>query len=297
MDPSATVLLPGGLWADGACHREASLRPLNGDDEAFLLDMGDVLLPAERTTALLARCLTRLEGLERAAQQPGALARALTVGDREALLLHLRRLTVGERLLCVLHCPAPGCGQPMDLELRVSDLLLPPYAEARPEHEATLNGDGVASHVRFRLPTGADQEAAAVLATTDTEAATDLLLRRCLLQIAVGDGPAVDVTPETDLPDTVRRELPALLARLDPQAELLLSLACPDCGHPFTALFDAASYLFQEVSDRATHLYREVHLLAFYYHWSESEILGMTAVKRRRYLDLLAEALTEGEHW
>lgn len=285
MSRTATVLLPGGLWADGVCHREASLRPLNGEDEAFLLDSGDLLLPAERTTALLARCLTRLGDLDRAAQPSETLARALTVGDREALLLHLRRLTIGERLPCVLHCPAPGCGQPMDLDLRVADLLLPPYAEVQPEHEAILGDDGAAVRVRFCLPTGADQEAAARLAVTGPEAAADLLLRRCLLS----------PDAEADLPDVVRRELPGLLARLDPQAELLLNLACPVCGQTFTALFDAAAYLFQEVSGRAAHLYREVHLLAFYYHWSEAEILGLTAVKRQRYLDLLAEALAEGD--
>jgi hypothetical protein len=297
MSRTTTVLLPGGLWADGVCHRKASLRPLNGDDEAFLLDTAGVLLPAERTTALLARCLVRLEGLERAVQQPEELARALTIGDREALLLHLRRLTGGERLPCVLHCPAPGCGQPMDLDLRVSELLLPPYAQPQPEHKATLGDDGTATHVRFRLPTGADQEAVAVPAITDPDAATDLLLRRCLLQIAVGDERATEVTTETDLPEAVRRELPELLVRLDPQAELLLNLTCPSCGHALTALFDAAAYLFQEVSDRASHLYHEVHLLAFYYHWSEAEILGLSAARRQRYLDLLAEGLSEGERW
>ena len=297
MSRTATVLLPGGLWVDCECYREACLRPLSGEDEAFLLDTADLLLPAKRTTALLARCLARLEGLEGAAQSPETLARALTVGDREALLLHLRRLTVGEHLPCVLQCPAADCGQPMDLELRVSDLLLPPYAETQPAHEATLGDDGAASYVRFRLPTGADQEAAAALGITDPEAATDLLLRRCLLQLAVGEEPATAVTAETELPKAVRRELPGLLARLDPQAELLLNLACPACDHAFTALLDAAAYLFQEVSGRAAHLYREVHLLALSYHWSEAEILGMNAARRQRYLDLLAESLGEGEQW
>jgi hypothetical protein len=294
MGRTATVLLPRGLWLDGACYREADLRPLNGDDEAFLLDTGSVLLPVEQTTALLARCLMRLGDLDLAEHAPEALVRSLVVGDREALLLHLRRLTLGDRLPCVLYCPAPGCGEPMDLELRTSDLLLPPYEGVCPEYEATLGDDGVTSRVRFRLPTGADQEAAAVLAVADPEAAAELLLRRCLLQLGAGDGQAAIVTPETDLPEAVRRELPALLSRLDPQAELLLSLTCPACGHPFSALFDAAAYLFQEVASRAASLYREVHLLAFYYHWSEAEIMGMTSVKRRRYLDLLAEALAEG---
>ncbi|HEX7048849.1 MAG TPA: hypothetical protein VF188_01455 [Longimicrobiales bacterium] len=38
-------------------------------------------------------------------------------------------------------------------------------------------------------------------------------------------------------------------------------------------------------------LYREVHHLAFHYHWSEAEILAMTRSKRQRYLSLLAQHL------
>ena len=37
--------------------------------------------------------------------------RALSVGDREALLLHLRLATLGERIDCVAGCPDPACGE------------------------------------------------------------------------------------------------------------------------------------------------------------------------------------------
>jgi len=57
-------------------------------------------------------------------------------------------------------------------------------------------------------------------------------------------------------------------------------------------VFDAASHFFQEIANRQPDLYREIHLLAFYYHWSESDILRLTPQKRQGYLDLLAEALT-----
>jgi len=287
MNLSTAVTLPGGLWQDGVCHRQAGLRPLTGEDEAFLLESGDLMSAAERTTALLARCLTRLGNLGLA--EPQSLARSLTVGDREALLLHLRRLTVGERLQCLLQCPDLDCGEKMDLELRVTDLVLPPYAEPRPEHEATVGENGATHRVRFRLPTGADQEVVAPIASANPAAAADLLLRRCVLQMEPDEG--------DELPESVKEALPPLLAELDPQAELLLNMHCPACRQPFTALFDTAAYFFQEISNRAAHLYRQVHLLAFYYHWSEVEIMGMTAVKRQRYLDLLAEALGEGESW
>jgi hypothetical protein len=81
------------------------------------------------------------------------------------------------------------------------------------------------------------------------------------------------------------------MADLDPQAELLLDLICPECGNRFSALFDAASYFFQELSGSIEHVYREVHVLALYYHWSEAEILSMTPRKRQRYLELLDEEI------
>jgi hypothetical protein len=285
MDSAATIRLPGGFWLDGACHQEAGLRSLNGDDEVFLLETDGSLLPAQRTTALLACCLTRLGPLSPVTTEAAA---SLTTGDREALLLHLRRLTLGERLQCVLICPDPDCGEKMDLDLRVSDLLLPPYPHAQEWYETTITENGSNYSVRFRLPTGVNQEAAAALARSDPQAAAGLLLRRCVERVATEDGQPVE-----NLPPVVIDQLPNIMAGLDPQAELMLDATCPVCGHAFSTLFDTATYFFQELDSRARHLYREVHLLAFYYHWSEAEIMDMTARKRRLYLDLLTEALTE----
>ena len=40
-------------------------------------------------------------------------------------------------------------------------------------------------------------------------------------------------------------------------------------------------------------LYKDIHLLAFYYHWSENEIMSMTIKKRKKYIQLLNEELNE----
>ena len=264
------VILPVGVP-----HPDAELRPLTGEDEAWLLDLGGSPLPARRTTLLLHRCLERLGPL---APVPLEAVRRLPIGDREALLLHLRRLMFGETMPCVLRCPTPGCGERMDLDLRVSDLLVPPAAPGQERHETELDG----CRIRFRLPTGGDQEDAAELARIDPEAAAGLLLRRCVAE------------PPDGLPSIVAERLPVLMAELDPQAELTLELACPACGQGFSMLFDAGSHLFQELLGQGLRLYREVHRLAFHYHWSEREILALPGRKRRLYLDLLTEALSEG---
>jgi hypothetical protein len=204
----AAIVLPSGLWVEGVHHREAELRPLTGEDEAFLLEAAAELPPARRTTALLSRCLTRLGPYSPA---PVAAVRALTVGDREALLLHLRRLTLGERLECVLRCPAPGCGEPLELDLAVSDLLAPPADLPAPLaetaggwHEEVIHGVG-AWRVRFRLPNGEDQELAADLTAAGgagdagDAGAVALLLGRCVASaVAVSPvSPALPAPPQS----------------------------------------------------------------------------------------------------
>lgn len=284
MAGAVAITLPGGYWVDGECYREAGLRPVDVNDADFLVDEGDRLLPAQRITAVLARCLQRLG-------PPGPVAaedvRRLGVGDREALLLHLRRLTLGDRLQGVVDCPTPECGESMDIDLRVSDLLLPSYAEPRRLHETEITENGTRYRLRFRLPTGADQEEAAILARRSGPLpAAESLLRHCVLQMTDGQGDMVE-----ELPPAVAEQLPRTMSELDPQAELILDLSCPACGHDFLAPFDTATYLFEELIAWSKRLFWEVHLLALYYHWSEAEILSMSERKRHRYLRLLEASL------
>jgi hypothetical protein len=274
MTGTAVATIPGGFRLDGDWCCEVQLRELTGEDHAFLVEDAGTLLPAFWTTELLRRCATRAgSGEALAAEQ----IRSLTVGDREALTLQLRRLTSGDRIHCVLNCPSADCGQKLDLELRVSDLLTGASGRAEEFHEAEVADGDAQWRVRFRLPNGSDQEAAASLARADVNAAVDLLLAR--------------TAGEQELPEQVRQQLPQLMAELDPQAEIELQITCQECGEGFKVLFDAAGYFFQELKAGLPLLFHEVHLLAYHYHWSLREILAMGARTRRRYIRLLEEEL------
>lgn len=267
MATALEVVLPGGLWVDGERSRDAVLRPLNGEDEAFMLDASAGLRPAHRVTALLERCLVRLGPYE---PVDAGTVRELGAGDRQALLLHLRRLTFGERLECVLACPA--CDEELDLDLRVEDLLVAPYPERPPELDAELYG----VRVLFRLPTGADEEAAAVAAEADAESAVAAVLERCVTGSVAGE---------------VAEALGELMGELDPQADIVLELTCAACGETASVPFDAGDYVEREIGGDRDALLREIHLLALHYGWQESELLAMTTTRRRRYVAHLVEAL------
>jgi hypothetical protein len=277
---SVLVTLLSGFWLDGEHHRKVWLQPLAGEHETFLLDLDTTLLPAQRTSELLARCMATQGS---APVEPEALARLLTAGDREALLLRLRRLTFGDRMEAVLSCPLDGCGERIEPYLSVSELLLAPYEDPRPQYERSWDVEDAAYSVVLRLPTGADLEAAAVIARSDAGAGASLLLQHCTLAASRG---GVVVEPLA-LPLNVRSAIADELAALDPQAELTLTTRCPACSGTLTALLDAASFLFHELEGRALHLYHEIHTLALHYHWSEAEILRLGVRKRHRYLELL----------
>jgi hypothetical protein len=275
------VAIPGGVWSDDSQpgvspRRELALRPLCGEDEAFLLDSADRLLPSERATALLARCLGGADA--------ESVARALTAGDRESLLLQLRRLTLGETLACVLRCPVERCGERMELELHVADLLVPPYDSVDRTYALATVADGAAYEVSFRLPTSADLDDVALMARRDPERGARALLARCVCGATRDD---VEARADVLAPAVVDAIADAMAER-DPQAEIELNLECPVCGGAFAVVFDTASFLLQELDERASRLVHEVHTLALHYHWSERDILQMPHRRRARYLELVS---------
>jgi hypothetical protein len=192
-------------------------------------------------------------------------------------------------MVCIVTCPHSGCGEKMDLELAIDDLLLPPYDHAQASYRKSCAANGDAFDIHFRMPTGADQEAAADLARRCPEDAAALMLQRCIIDIKVNGQET-----EPPLPESVFFELSEAMADLDPQAELTLNLNCPYCRRGFSTALDTGTFIYAEIEGRSRSLYREVHLLALHYHWSEADILGMTADRRRRYLELLSESLQGG---
>ena len=273
------VPLPGGwLIGDGVAdwrhYRSAMLRPLTGYEEEWLARHNGVP-NAIRTSHILDACVLRLDGQE----PPRDMARRLLVGDRDFLVLQLRRLMHGDRILAVVACPE--CKSRMDVDLNASEIPVESGVLNDPTHQIELAGyDGHGGRViRFRLPSGGDQEAVLGL---DLEAATDRLLDLCLL-----DHAAIALGPEE------KASLIAALEEHAPRLEPELELACPECGHSFVMPFDPTAFFFEELRISAERLLREVHVLAFYYHWSESEILGLERDRRRAYLALLSDTLRQ----
>jgi hypothetical protein len=263
----STFLLPGGLMLQpNQILSRACLRPLSGRDEEWLARHRDSP-SAIRVTWLLNQCLLGLDG----APVSGELVQRMLVGDREFLMMQLRRITLGDGVQAVVNCP--GCGNKMDVDFRLDEIPV----QERPQTEGIFTLDLSGRTVRFRLPNGGDQESVANL-----ENAAEELLDRCV----VDDG-------GQKLSSRDREELVVEMEQLAPQIDVELDLTCPECSHEFELPFDITAFFFDEVAVKADELLHEVHALAFHYHWSESEILSLERRRRRAYLALLHEALRQ----
>lgn len=271
------VPLAGGVWLDGeeSPRRTIELRAPADVDQVAVLETGS-LPPAIRATELLSRCV----------EDGQRIAPALSVGDREAALLHLRRLTLGDALEAIVSCPGDGCGARLEAQLSVGDLLVEPYARLDRSYQVAAETPVGPCVVTFRLPTCRDLVAVADRSSDDVEAAADELLKRCVLHAEAG-GTAVD---REVLPGEVRSAVGAAMAAHDPQAELMLDMRCPSCGLEFSVVFDSASYVLRELDDCASRLLADVHAIASRYHWSEREILALPRSRRARYLELIGVA-------
>ncbi|MGI8729483.1 MAG: hypothetical protein ACR2LK_05755 [Solirubrobacteraceae bacterium] len=269
MHSAATIRLPGGPFQEGRRRSDAVIRQLTGADEAFLAETGAGLTTAARTTELLACVVERIGD---ATPSRDDLA-GLTAGDREALLLHVLRLTFGSSLDCTLGCVR--CGELLDVRLDVDELVLAPYEIWEPVYDVSLGADPRPARVTFRLPSGADQEAIAALASRSLETAVGALVRRCLIDEAGAADLAVD--------DELAAVIADRMASLDPQAVIELVTVCPECDVRIEAQVDALELLCRKVAAHHGQLIVDIDLLARSYHWSEDAILGLPVGRRRAY--------------
>jgi hypothetical protein len=285
-------LLPGGYWDPaGALHREFELAVLTGRDEELLAEAGRQE-SASLVSAVLSRCVGRLGDMS---PVPLEVTRQLLVADRRYLLLRLRQLTFGDQVHASLVCPWPDCGERVSISLSLGSVPVKVPPDRAPAYEMVLSevaapaGPAASREIGFRLPNGADQEELSPWLARNEAMALTLLLARCIQRIGA-------VAPPGDeqlraLSPLARAEIEARMEELAPQVEQTIEVGCAECGQRFQAPFDVQRLFFGELRTDSDLLYREVHYLAYHYHWGEGEILAMTRAKRQRYIDVLGDEI------
>ncbi len=275
MGEKCDVTLAGGLWRDGRCHRSVRLGIPEAPARWTLLERLREAPPADRVTGLLTATVAEIGEVQ--APSPDEV-RALAIGDRDRIVLALRKRLLGDELECLCSC---ACGETLELVLSLGELL-----RAADDQPAPLQTQATApsgARVWVRAATGADHERAARRALADLDAAALELVERCVLDAHGPDGAKCALDGE------LLGLASGLLEELDPGAEILLRGACPACGQGVVAVLDPGAYLWTELERWRARLELEVHVLASAYHWSEEEIVGLDRARRARYIELVDE--------
>jgi hypothetical protein len=103
----------------------------------------------------------------------------------------------------------------------------------------------------------------------------------------------VSSEPGLELTGAEQEAVIAEMERQAPRVDSDLDLTCPECSHRFVMPFDTTAFFFEEMRAKSGQLLREVHTLAFYYHWSEADILSLGRRRRHAYLSLLSDSLRQ----
>lgn len=284
----SNCVLPGGLIdASGQVHKQVKLRSLTGQEEEMLQNQVETT-NAAKVSALISQCVQNIGSISPITED---IARQCLAADRQYLMLKLRQATFGDKIEFSVTCPWHDCDQRVDISFSISQLDIDDAKLEQRIHTWSTPDDVDAEPmlIRFRLPNGADQEALIALAHQDEAQALSELLWRCIHSIGKVENPSR--THVHALPLDVQRAVEEHMQSLAPDLDITMRARCPECGREFDLPFDIQDFFLRELSTSQDVLRREVHYLAFHYHWSEQEILSMTRDKRRQYIQTLAEEL------
>lgn len=268
MSKPVELTLPGGLERAGIVHRTVTLEPLNGYlEQAIAEDLGAAANLPAGVSGVLGYALRSVGGDDATAQT----AAALCVADRQFLMLRLAQMSEGDRLWLQGACT--GCGSPFDIGLNRSELPIKPAGDTYPFASVQLDG----LRVVLRVPNGEDQAAIAELSDADA-------LQRLLERLVVSMEPASSGSAlVAGLHGEDFERIESALEEVAPAVCVTVQTHCPECDKAQSVSLDP--YRLNALD--AKYLYREVHTVAFHYHWGEAEILSLPRDRRHRYLDYI----------
>jgi hypothetical protein len=199
---------------------------------------------------------------------------ALPIGRRDAALLARYRQLFGSAVECLAACPQ--CEALMEIGFDTADIRI----DAAPPPAFEVEADG--TRLVVRLPDS--RYLLAIERIDDPARARRALIERCIVEARDARGA---VAPAA-LPDEALDAVEAAAGEADPQAEIVVRMACPSCAATAALPFDIVRHAWARLDHWAKAMLKAVDALAVRYGWSEADILALSPSRRQLYLDLAA---------
>jgi len=223
----------------------------------------------EAVTAILSQCLHRASGERLRPEEVWTL----DVGERTAWLLRIAAGAGAERFDVRVHCKAPTCGQTVEIELLLDDLL-----QLGANEEGLVRAEVAGRTLTLRRPTGADQLAWSRQSFSNLIEARQVVASSLLLEVGESETPLG--AEELDAMENA-------LAEHDPLVQFTVSSECPYCGATGEYDVDLTALAMEWLRHAQVAMLETVHTLASTYHWSEAEVFAIAPWRRAHYLALV----------
>ena len=241
------ITLPIGYKDENhAVHRRATIRKMNGHDEALLEDPN--LNSGQLVTGLIKNCLVKLGDLE--SIQIGIVSQLYTA-DRNFILLELRKITFGNTMSTSYQCPRCNYAVSVLEDLDKLGVKSMHDGEILQPIDLTLE-DGYIdrkgsrhSEIEVTLPNGEDEEFISQYLEDDPLNAEEIMMLRCIQKF--GDLPKAEIEAYgqkilRDLTLGDRRKLQKAFISNTPGVDFQRNIQCDSCGAQFSGILDVSNF-------------------------------------------------------
>lgn len=201
------ITLERGICREGTWYREAEVKELTGADEEAIAAAGSSSYKVFETLLL--------RGVRTVGNEPmnRKLAAELLIGDRELLVMAIRRATFGNDLEFE-ELPCPHCEELVDLTVPLDAIPFTHLHDPEQgEYQVPLRRGAVAF---VRLPTGEDQAAVLAIKGDNVAKQDSEILGRCVLRIRHPDGSETKRPPADTLFMSQRKAVLKFLSDTQP---------------------------------------------------------------------------------
>ena len=241
-------LLAGYVDEDGIAHDTFTLREMTGADEEYI-NRSDIKTNGTKiSTALLSRCVTSIGTLTRksvGSKKWEDIIKSLYVGDRDIMLMELRRISQGNEITVSHTCPNPDCKAKLKTTINLDELEVVEFDGMReipfelPKGYTDKKGEVHKMGV-MRRPNGLDGELLTPVAKNNLAKATTLLLTRIC---KFDDGVYIDESVMASLSVKDRNYLNNLLEEHFFGIDMSVDVMCDRCGEYFKGNLNQTNFI------------------------------------------------------
>lgn len=238
------VQLPCGYFKDGQIHKEAEIIPMTGLTRKAIARDDVRTNSAKVTDVILLQCLKRVGTLLGINNR---LVGDLLLGDRDFLLLEIRRISMGDIINSATECE--DCKNKIEVKFNIDEIKVYPLNEKECE---TLDGQRVFRiqsssppvNAAFRFPRGEDQYAILPLLQKNPVEANYRLYAACLVEWNGNKGPFAASFFES-LPVSTLDVIDGEFTERLPGPDLSQEVSCPVCSSGIEMTFQGSDFLFR----------------------------------------------------